>query len=139
MVSNIERARQTIANIRSGRISKTRVACSAGAGRRETSVPRRVIAGAQRSANGGNPDDQISRNYQRIGSIRRRAGPGAKIYRSGADEDKDSAKGTKGASEYAPGETQDRGTVKGIKPSPGVTTGSGSGAGSRHTGSDSPR
>jgi hypothetical protein len=55
------------------------------------------------------------------------------------DKDKDSAKGTKGASEYAPGETQDRGTVKGIKPSPGVTTGSGSGAGSRHTGSDSPR
>jgi len=55
------------------------------------------------------------------------------------DKDKDSAKGTKGASENAPGETQDRGTVKGIKPGPGVTTGSGSGAGSRHTGSDSPR
>src|SRR6267143_3242941 len=48
------------------------------------------------------------------------------------DKDKDSAKGTKGASENAPGEEmQDRGTVKGIKPGPGVTTGSGSGAGSR--------
>jgi hypothetical protein len=56
------------------------------------------------------------------------------------DKDKDSAKGTKGASENAPGEEmQDRGTVKGIKPGTGVTTGSGSGAGSRHTGSDSPR
>jgi hypothetical protein len=54
-------------------------------------------------------------------------------------QDKDSAKGAKGAAENAPGEMQDKGTVKGTKPGLGVTTGSGSGAGSRHTGNDSPR
>jgi len=55
-------------------------------------------------------------------------------------QDKDSAKETKRASEVAPGqETQDKGTVKGVKPGSGVTTGTGSGAGSRHIGSDSPR
>jgi hypothetical protein len=51
-------------------------------------------------------------------------------------QDKDSAKGAKGAS--APAEMQDKGTAKGTKPGLGVTTGSGSGAGSRHTGNESP-
>ncbi|HEX9586691.1 MAG TPA: hypothetical protein VGA15_02975 [Bradyrhizobium sp.] len=57
-------------------------------------------------------------------------------------QDKDSAKGAKGAAENARGERgemQDKGTAKGTKPGLGVTTGSGSGAGSRHTGNDSPR
>jgi hypothetical protein len=57
-------------------------------------------------------------------------------------QDKDSAKGAKGAkgvSANAPAEMQDKGTAKGTKPGLGVTTGSGSGAGSRHTGNDSSR
>jgi hypothetical protein len=54
-------------------------------------------------------------------------------------QDKDSAKGAKGAAENAPAEMKDKGTAKGTKPGLGVTTGSGSGAGSRHTGNDSPR
>jgi hypothetical protein len=54
-------------------------------------------------------------------------------------QDKDSAKGAKGASGNAAAETQDKGNAKGTRPGPGVTTGSGSGAGSRHTGNDSPR
>jgi hypothetical protein len=54
-------------------------------------------------------------------------------------QDKDSAKGAKGVSANAPAEMQDKGTAKGTKPGLGVTTGSGSGAGSRHTGNDSSR
>jgi len=53
--------------------------------------------------------------------------------------DRDSAKGAKGASENAPAEMQDKGTAKGTKPGLGVTTGSGSGAGSRQHGNESPR
>jgi hypothetical protein len=52
-------------------------------------------------------------------------------------QDKDSAKGAKATS--APAEMQDKGTAKGTKPGLGVTSGSGSGAGSRHTGNESPR
>jgi hypothetical protein len=53
-------------------------------------------------------------------------------------QDKDTATGAKAAS--VPGQDiQDKGTAKGTTPGPGVTTGSGSGAGSRHTGSDTPR
>jgi hypothetical protein len=52
-------------------------------------------------------------------------------------QDKDSAKGAKGASGNAAAETQDKGNAKGTRPGPGVTTGSG--AGSRHTGNESPR
>jgi hypothetical protein len=79
-----------------------------------------------------------------IGTLAAFAGAPALAQQSAAPgqtmQDKDSAKGTKGASEYAPGEaTQDKGTVKGTKPGLGETTGSGSGAGLRHTGRESPR
>jgi hypothetical protein len=76
-----------------------------------------------------------------IGTLAVFAGPPAVAQQSTAPgqtmQDKDSAKGAKAAS--APAEMQDKGTAKGTKPGLGVTTGSGSGAGSRHTGSDSPR
>jgi hypothetical protein len=84
------------------------------------------------------------RNLAIVGALAVFAGAPVLAQQSAAPgqttQDKDSAKATKGASEQAPGEEMhDKEIVKGTKPGLGVTTGSGSGAGLRHTGRESPR